>query len=89
MREQTSTWLAPMMEAAELAKIDVNALLRMSTMSAVEAEYDAPDTISSALPPHAPVSAIDWIRFGELLRHKLGWDDTYPALPDDVSDVGL
>jgi hypothetical protein len=32
--------------------------------------------------PGAKASPIDWIRFGQLRRHELGWDDTYPAYPD-------
>ena len=31
--------------------------------------------------PPLRAGAIDWIRFGYLLRHELSWDDTYPAYP--------
>jgi len=42
--------------------------------------------IAAVTPPVGYESAggaagIDWIRFGQLLRHELGWDETYPAYP--------
>jgi hypothetical protein len=32
----------------------------------------------------ARARAIDWIRFGYLLRTRLGWDDTYPDHPAET-----
>ena len=84
MRNETGDWLAPMFEAAnERPDIDTAALMQQSTMPA--AENVAPmnpilNRIADTMP--GAVKAIDWVRFGELLRHELGWDDTYPAMPD-------
>jgi hypothetical protein len=63
-----------MLEAAEgRADIDTLPLMMQATASAAEAD---------AAHPGVDHGAIDWIRFGELLRHLLGWDDSYPAYPD-------
>jgi hypothetical protein len=36
------------------------------------------------MPEGAAARAIDWIRFGRLLREKLGWED-YPGFPEEAS----
>lgn len=85
MREESSAWLAPMLEEADRRYIDVQALLRQAAMAAAEADphpsVDAATQQASQM-PGARALAVDWIRLGALLRHELGWDDTYPPLPD-------
>lgn len=63
------------------ATFNATALLQQAMMPAAEMVDDIPwlDWLVENVPG---VGAIDWIRFGELLRHELGWDDTYPAYPD-------
>lgn len=34
------------------------------------------------------VAAMDWVRYGQLLRHELGWGDTYPVCPPS-DEVGV
>ena len=79
MNDQTSDWLRPMIEAAGDG-IDIGALMVQSSMPVAEAASPLLDELSQLDPNMVP---IDWIRFGELLRHELGWDDTYPAYPDE------
>ncbi len=37
------------------------------------------------------LAEVNWVRFGQLLRDELGWDDTYPARPgsEDAAPHGL
>lgn len=80
MREETDAWLAPMMEAADQVTPErMRQLMSAATMPA--AETDSP-TVEQLARHSEHVRGIDWVRFGQLLRHELGWDDTYPAFPD-------
>ncbi len=86
MREETADWLEPMFLEADKRGIDTPLLMHQSKMPAAEA--DSPpggllgDIVSSGmLPPSARLWALDWVRFGQLLRRELGWD-TYPAYPE-------
>lgn len=82
MRDETAEWLNPMMEAAEATDIDAITLMHQASMPAAEADDPFLDQLARNAPLGLPVHATDWVRFGQLLRHELGWDDTYPALPD-------
>ncbi|MGP4054168.1 hypothetical protein ACTWP6_04985 [Mycobacterium sp. 4D054] len=82
MRTETGAWLDPMIEAAAATGIDSAALMRQASMPAAEAGVPFLDDLARHTPPGAVARGIDWIHFGHLLRHELGWDDTYPALPD-------
>ncbi len=81
MREETGEWLLPLMEAAEERSIDILTLVSAATMPAVEADSPQIDALASMMPEGADLRAVDWVRFGRLLRHELGWDSTYPDHP--------
>jgi hypothetical protein len=85
MRESTAKWLNPMLEAASAQHIDTGSLMFQASMPAAEAvDRDHPARAwERHLAEDYPVQsrAVDWIRFGELLREQLGWAD-YPEWPD-------
>jgi len=65
--------------------IDTTALLRRASMPAAGAGPNPSADEALRLADEFPgvtAGAIDWVRFGQQLRHDLGWDDTYPAEPD-------
>lgn len=81
MREDTAVWLLPMMKAMQERSIDFVdfvQLITASTMPAAEADSPMADWVASIVPEDVDARAVDWLRFGRLLRHELGWDDTYP-----------
>lgn len=82
MREETSDWLEPMLTEAEARGISTSDLMTQATMPAVEADSPTLDHLAGYMPEGATMRALDWVRFGQLLRSRLGWDDTYPAYPD-------
>ena len=83
MRDESGDWLEPMFtEAQKRPDIDIHGLMRLASMPAAEADTPLLDRLAKNTPTGAHVSGMDWVRFGQLLRHELGWDDTYPAFPD-------
>lgn len=81
MMDSTGRWLAPMMAAVgERDGIDVQALMNQAT------------TVTKLNRPRAwwrpppfgdeEERSLDWVRFGQLLRDALGWDD-YPEEPPE------
>jgi len=86
MREETAEWLLPLMEAAQERLIDTGPLIMAETMPAVEADSPKIDALASMMPEGADLRAVDWIRFGRLLRRELHWDNTYPDNPGDSTD---
>jgi hypothetical protein len=85
MRDETAAWLEPMVD--EIGKRDdiyVAQLMRLATMPVWEVDNPSLDWVADFEAEHPGVrhAGFDWIRFGCLLRSKLGWDDTYPAFPD-------
>lgn len=92
MRDTTAEWLGPMLEAA-LDRPDINAFTL--TMRALMPMREAPDSwlrsfVLSAVPSDSGATpmAVDWIRFGQILRHELGWSDWYPEVPLVETDEG-
>lgn len=81
MRESTSEWLSPMLDAVG-PDVDVKGLMRQASMPAAEAGTPVTDWMA-ANPVGVVPRGIDWIRFGQLLRTEIGWDKTYPAYPAD------
>jgi len=74
--------LGPLFRAAEHADLDVWQLMRQATKPLPEVpESDLPERLGGW--PDVPdlTLAVDWVEFGLLLRHALGWDATYPAQP--------
>jgi hypothetical protein len=88
VREETNRWLQPLLIAAEQRGVDLVALRTAATMPAAEPANPAIRFLGGyaellgGLPADPIVSEVDWVRFGQLLRHELGMDDTYPAFPD-------
>lgn len=81
MRDSTADWLAPMLDAAEnRPDIDINTLMSQATMPAAEADNKFFDWRAKNAPALGH-RGLEWIRFGQLLRHELGWDETYPDHP--------
>lgn len=86
MRESTAYWLNPMLEALLLDEDPETFLevMQQASMPMCEAE-DSPLRSfvmqHEAIPDTVPM-AVDWIRFGQLLRARLGWEDRYPAWPE-------
>lgn len=81
MMDSTGRWLAPMMAAVgEGADIDIQALMNLTT---TVTKLDKPRAWWR--PPPAGDEeewSLDWVRFGQLLRDALGWDD-YPDEPPE------
>lgn len=83
MREETALWLNPMWDEADKRGMnDLRGLMMQASMPAAEADAPVGDILAELPVSNASHLAIDWIRFGQLLREALGWCD-YPALPDD------
>jgi hypothetical protein len=81
MREETANWLEPMIVEADRQGIDIKPLMYPASMPAAEADNPFLDSLADVV-PGIEHRAMDWVRFGQLLRHEIGWDDTYPAYPD-------
>lgn len=93
MRDETGTWLAPMMDA--LAKgttpgdDPVLKALRAGCVPSGAWVPEPPDGSHSGLLMNGPdgvaMATIDWLKVGTALRELLGWDD-YPERPDWPAD---
>jgi hypothetical protein len=69
-----------MLDAADGIEADTfRDLMRQAAMPAAEADTPVTDWVAQNMPA-AQSGAIDWIRFGQLLRNRLGWD-WYPDEP--------
>lgn len=86
MREATSEWLSPMLDAAG-PDVDIKGLMRQASMHAAEADTPATDWMAANPVPGVVPRGIDWIRFGQLLRTEIGWNKTYPAYPDTPKET--
>jgi len=77
VRESTADWLNPILDRAkgQLDDADLRALMAQATMPVKEA-------MVSPIMEELANGAIDWIRFGQLCRDRLGWED-YPEWPTD------
>lgn len=82
MPEDTSAWLRPMLEASSgLPPDEHQAMLDQASTPGEQADDEELDALTREyLPPKAKVHGIDWVRFGNLLRERLGWHD-YPDHP--------
>jgi hypothetical protein len=81
VKHKTERWLEPLLVAALNAGADTNKIIRQATMHRAEAMSPNPDWMTGVAPEGVKVRAIDWIRFGSLLREHLGWTD-YPEVPE-------
>ena len=86
MREETGEWLDPMLTEANARGIDTRPLMRQASMPVAESDNQFLEELATVVPA---VKGIDWVRFGQLLRHELGWCETYPPHPDfpELRDV--
>ena len=73
-----------MMDAADAAGMtpaETQKLMWQASMPAAESTNPHAEWRAKNAPEGAAIVAIDWVRFGYLLRHQLGWDDSYPDHP--------
>ena len=83
MRDETAEWLEPMFLEAQKRDIDILPLLGQASMPAAEADTPFLNWLTKQdFPPDMQMRGIDWVRFGQVLCHELGWCETYPAFPD-------
>lgn len=87
MKEITAKWLEPMLvelaeqiEAGKQAATLYQDLLSRSSMPAAEADDPFLNWLIKNVDTRARTCAVDWLRFGSLLRQELGWL-LYPADP--------
>jgi hypothetical protein len=82
MRKETDAWLSPLVLAAEERGIDTEAL--RSQAFPAEGSPAVRDLFSERVKEsesEVRVLTLDWVRFGQLLREALGWENSYPAVP--------
>lgn len=83
MREETSNWLTPMLDAADLSDEAFRSLMGQATMPAAEAGEEGNAYLEWRRHVDVPgvhQGAVDWVRFGQVLRERLGWV-AYPDQP--------
>jgi hypothetical protein len=91
---EITAWLEPLFQAAESTDIDLWAIVQRARVplgdgsepktehrSDGEAVGEWPD-----LSTDEARMAVDWVCFGQLLRHELGWDASYPEDPAVVRE---
>jgi hypothetical protein len=88
---EITAWLEPLFEAAESTDIDLWAIVQQATIPLAEgSELRCSGSLTEHRSdveewPDLPVAevrlAVDWVKMGQLLRHELGWDDSYPEHP--------
>ena len=83
---EVTAWLEPLFEAAEHTHIDLWAIVQQATVLLAEvSDPEHGSDVEAGLGgwPDVPDlnMAVDWLKFGQLLRHELGWDDSYPERP--------
>jgi hypothetical protein len=81
---EITAWLEPLFEAAEHTDIDLWAIVQQATVAVAQVpdpEHRSDVEARLAEWPDLPAAAVDWVKMGQLLRHKLGWDDSYPEHP--------
>ncbi len=88
MRDSTDAWLRPLQNEAERRGINIGALMKQASMPLQEADWVMIGKLHFGLAevkddvPGAERRAVDWIKFGQLLRAELGWTD-YPEWPQE------
>jgi hypothetical protein len=86
MMTEISEWLQPLLDAAEHEPgIDLWAIMQQATKPLTRVpEFDLAERLGGR--PDLPdlTLAVDWVQFGQLLRHALDWDDCYPEQPAET-----
>lgn len=72
MRDDTDAWMTPMLQAAGT---------QTTSARFMELMRQATPPVPGQAAADVPVDAVDWVRFGYLLRAELGWDSSYPDHP--------
>jgi hypothetical protein len=81
MREETALWLTPLMEAWPAGEF-INDLMIQSLIPIDDVPPGPHTALMQQVDTYGDEHAgIDWIRFGQLIRERLGWND-YPLVPD-------
>ena len=83
MQTDINSWLDPLFDAAITRPgIDLWAVMEEATLPLPQA---AASTVAERLGGWPEVAylmlLVDWLKFGQLLRHELGWDNSYPEHP--------
>ena len=82
MRKETDAWLSPLVLAAEERGIDTEALRSQAfPAGGSPAVHDLFSERVKESESEVRVLTLDWVRFGQLLREALGWENSYPAVP--------
>jgi hypothetical protein len=82
MCNDISEWLEPLFSGAEHTNLDLWQLMKQASKPLPQVpESDLPERLGGW--PDAPdlTLAVDWVLFGQLLRHELGWNAIYPEHP--------
>ncbi len=82
MYHDISEWLEPLFSAAEHTNLNLWQLMQQANKPLRQVpESDLPERLGGWPDVNDLTLAVDWVLFGQLLRHELGWDATYPAQP--------
>jgi hypothetical protein len=90
---EITAWLEPLFDAAESTDIDLWAIVERATVRVAEgSETERRSDMEAHLGVWPDLRGaevrlvVDWVRFGRLLRHELGWDASYPEDPAVVRE---
>ena len=88
MRKETATWVEPLFDEAlrqNVGRDEIAGLMRQATMPAAETDNPIIEWTAENMPPGTATRGLDWVRFGQLLRERVGWDH-YPEHPPTGGD---
>ena len=85
MTFEIEQWLAPMLAALLECMEGPDSFARFFETAVAQASTDTPsETVLAEMfgqrVPGGRIKGVDWIRLGNLMRDRLGWDE-YPAFP--------
>jgi hypothetical protein len=80
MKESTSKWLKPLETAADKAGLDTVEFFQKAKVPASDSLLSK--WVTEGDVPGVEMAGIDWIRYGQLIRDALGWND-YPKVPEE------
>lgn len=82
MRKETDEWLSLLVEAARERGIDTDALRDQAFPQADASHHDL--FVKRIWESDSEVRSVelDGVRYGQLLIQALGWENSYPAVPD-------
>ena len=80
---EAADWLKPMFDEARKRNIDITPLFHLASIPAAEADIPALNFFVTKPGEFVTGRITDNVQLGYLLRHQLGWDDTYPDFRGD------